>query len=235
MSGLATIPKTKSVTERRSEVNINSPQAVAQFAKELKKFIVEQKLYQNIQGKNYVLVEGWQFAGAALGLVAIPDSVTDLSGDKELKYRAEARVLDKSDRLVGFGMAVCSSKEPKRKSADEYVIASMAQTRAIGKAYRNKLAWLMKLAGYEATPAEEASVVTYEPSEPEIVETSIETMRDEVSAKLATLATHERLRVLKTVGKLNEKDITDSQYWQLWYELGLNLDESSTSQPEAKS
>jgi hypothetical protein len=31
----------------------------------------------------------------------------------------------------------------------------MAQTRAIGKAYRNLLAWLMKAAGFEATPAEE--------------------------------------------------------------------------------
>jgi hypothetical protein len=224
MSGALAKPA-KSVTERRSEININSPQAVAQFAKELKKFIVEQKLYQNIQGKNYVLVEGWQFAGAALGLAAIPDNVTDLSNDKEVKYRAEARVLDKNDRLVGFGVAVCSNKEPKRKSADEYVIASMAQTRAIGKAYRNKLAWLMKLAGYEATPAEEASPVTYEPAEPEIVETPVETMRSQVTAKLATLATLERMRMLKTVGKLNQNDLTDSQYRQLWYGLELNAEE----------
>ena len=31
----------------------------------------------------------------------------------------------------------------------------MAQTRAIGKAYRNVIGWVMKLAGYEATPSEE--------------------------------------------------------------------------------
>ena len=32
---------------------------------------------------------------------------------------------------------------------------SMAQTRALGKAYRMALGWIMKMAGYEATPAEE--------------------------------------------------------------------------------
>ena len=52
----------------------------------------------------------------------------------------------------------------------------MAQTRAIGKAYRNLLAWLMKAAGFEATPAEEmdftpAEVTTpKKPSKAEYVE-----------------------------------------------------------------
>jgi hypothetical protein len=32
---------------------------------------------------------------------------------------------------------------------------SMAQTRAVGKAYRNILAWIIRAAGYEPTPAEE--------------------------------------------------------------------------------
>ena len=31
----------------------------------------------------------------------------------------------------------------------------MAQTRAIGKAYRNIIGWVIKLSGYEPTPAEE--------------------------------------------------------------------------------
>jgi hypothetical protein len=52
-------------------------------------------------------------------------------------------------------MAICSNKEMSKKGFDEYAIASMAQTRAIGKAYRNKMAFIMKMAGYEATPAEE--------------------------------------------------------------------------------
>ena len=39
----------------------------------------------------------------------------------------------------------------------------MAQTRAVGKAFRNQLAWLMKAAGFEATPAEEMDFVHEEP------------------------------------------------------------------------
>ena len=39
----------------------------------------------------------------------------------------------------------------------------MAQTRAIGKAYRNLIGWVMKMAGYEATPKEEMVKVNDEP------------------------------------------------------------------------
>ena len=35
----------------------------------------------------------------------------------------------------------------------------MAQTRAIGKAYRNIIGWVMKMAGYEGTPGEEMKAV----------------------------------------------------------------------------
>jgi hypothetical protein len=58
-------------------------------------------------------------------------------------------------QLVATGIALCSNAEKTKRYFDEYAILSMAQTRAIGKAYRNLLAWLMKAAGFEATPAEE--------------------------------------------------------------------------------
>jgi len=137
-------------------VNINSIPQIQSFSKELKKFIVEQDLYSDIQGKNYAHVEGWQFAGAALGLTAIVKKVKDLSNEKEIKYRAKVEVLNlKNNQLISTGVAICSNKEPHRKNADEYVIISMAQTRAIGKAFRNKFAFIMKMAGYEASPWEE--------------------------------------------------------------------------------
>jgi hypothetical protein len=59
--------------------------------------------------------------------------------------------------VVGRGFATCSNKEHTKKSFADYAICSMAQTRAVGKAYRLALGWLMKAAGYEATPAEEMS------------------------------------------------------------------------------
>jgi hypothetical protein len=42
----------------------------------------------------------------------------------------------------------------------------MAQTRVIGKVCRNKFAFVMKMAGYEATPAEEMTVEIMENQEP---------------------------------------------------------------------
>jgi hypothetical protein len=151
--------KTKKViTVNAKSIDLASPKGLVDFATTLKTFIVQQNLYTRIQNKNYVNVEGWQFAGAATGVFPIVKAVerVETADPKEIKYRAEVqlkRLVD--DVVVGYGVAICSSKESKRTNADEYVIASMAQTRATGKAYRNAFAWLMKMAGYEATPAEE--------------------------------------------------------------------------------
>ena len=56
---------------------------------------------------------------------------------------------------MGAGFGICSNREQGKKYYQEFAIASMAQTRAIGKAYRNILAWIIRAAGYEPTPAEE--------------------------------------------------------------------------------
>lgn len=128
------------------------------LAVQLTKFIDDNRLSVNIAGKKYVMVEGWQFAGSQLGLTAIPTDAENVSADAEIKYKASAEVFHVSTgTLVSRGFAICSNKESKKKSFDEYAVASMAQTRAIGKAYRNNLSWLMKLAGFEGTPVEEIS------------------------------------------------------------------------------
>lgn len=67
---------------------------------------------------------------------------------------------------IGFGSAICTNMETKKADFDEYAIASMAQTRAIGKAFRNLLGYVMNAAGYEATPAEEMEEETYHPKKP---------------------------------------------------------------------
>lgn len=135
-------------------VKIDSPQALTRFAEELKTFIVKQNLYSSIKGKNYVNVEGWQFAGGNMGLFPVVESCEKLDRGDEVAYKASV-ALYSGERIISRGIAICSSKESKRRNADEYVIASMAQTRAEGKAYRLILGWLMKVAGYEATPSEE--------------------------------------------------------------------------------
>ncbi|WP_161888552.1 hypothetical protein [Pontibacter russatus] len=126
------------------------------LAVDLAKFIKENRLYQNIQGKEYVNVEGWQYAGSRLGILPVVEHVVNISTDEEIKYQAKVNLLDlRSQQVVGAGFAICSNREQGKKYYQEFAIASMAQTRAIGKAYRNILAWIIRAAGYEPTPAEE--------------------------------------------------------------------------------
>ena len=135
------------------------------LAVDLAKFIKENRLYQNIQGKEYVNVEGWQYAGSRLGILPVVEHVVNISTDDEIKYQAKVNLLDlRSQQVVGAGFAICSNKEQGKKYYQEFAIASMAQTRAIGKAYRNILAWIIRAAGYEPTPAEEMDYSGNEPA-----------------------------------------------------------------------
>lgn len=147
----------KAVKKHKIEsFDISRSDETMHLAVDLAKFIKENKLFQNIQGKEYVNVEGWQYAGSRLGILPVVDELTSMSDSSEIKYLAKVNLLNlRTEQVVGAGFAICSNKEQGRKYYQEYAIASMAQTRAIGKAYRNILAWIIRAAGYEPTPAEE--------------------------------------------------------------------------------
>ena len=149
--------------------------SMLQLASELSKLIKEKGLSSNIQGKQFVNVEGWQFAGASLGLMPIITSTQDLSNETAIKYMATCEVRNiTTGQLVATGIALCSNAEKTKRFFDEYAILSMAQTRAIGKAYRNLLAWLMKAAGFEATPAEEMDFAKEENKKSVVQEVEVE-------------------------------------------------------------
>lgn len=140
--------------------NLAATKEMVTMASVLKNHVVKHQLYTPIAGKNYVHVEGWQFAGGLMGTFPRVVSITNQSAGNEVKYLAEVEVVElKTEKIISRGFAVCSNKESKKKSFDEYAVLSMAQTRAIGKAYRNVVGWVMKLAGYESTPLEEMSRV----------------------------------------------------------------------------
>ncbi|MBD2769971.1 hypothetical protein IC235_18955 [Hymenobacter sp. BT664] len=152
---------TKTTKETTKKVKVESydisrSDETLDLAKDLAKFIKENQLTTNVQGKEFVNVEGWQYAGSRLGIVPIIEHVINVSSDQEIKYQAKVTLFDIRHQLtVGAGFAVCSSKESGKKFYQEFAIMSMAQTRAISKAYRNCLAWIIRAAGYEPTPAEE--------------------------------------------------------------------------------
>jgi hypothetical protein len=120
-------------------------------AEALKGVIRQQGLVSNIQGREHVRVEGWTTLGSMLGVVPVVTWTRPTTDGWEA--RVEARTLD--GRVVGAAEAMCSKSERTWSKRDDYALRSMAQTRATSKALRGPLGFVVTLAGYEATPAEE--------------------------------------------------------------------------------
>jgi len=141
--------------------------AAKAMADPLADLIKEQKLFTLVHGKAHVHLEGWQTLGAMLPnavtavIVGEPIPIykdTDQEQHKLWGYRAyaEARLLD--GRVVGAAWSECTRDEDARKpwpKAPPHALLGMAQTRAMARALKGPLGWVMKLAGYEPTPAEE--------------------------------------------------------------------------------
>ncbi len=81
-------------------MELTKPNEALQVASTLQTFVTERKLTANIQGKNYPLVEAWQFAGSQLGLIPVVREVKNLSTDTELKYEAMVEVIRLTDSVV---------------------------------------------------------------------------------------------------------------------------------------
>ena len=151
----------------------------------LKAVIDDKKLFTMIGQKKHVSVEGWMTLGAMNSLQAFTESVT-VHKNEDGSIEATAIV---SARRVTDGVAVaqaegfCSTRESRWKGRDEYAVRSMAQTRATSKVFRQALAWVMVLAGYEATPVEEVPTPTVAPEVPQIDEDTRVLLEREVITK----------------------------------------------------
>ena len=123
----------------------------AEMAHELATVIDKQKLFTVIQGKKFVGVEGWTTLAVMLGCVAREVSTTEQDGI----YVAVVELVRMNDgACISRASAECGEEKPWNTRA-KYARRSMAQTRATGKACRLAFSWIMSLAGYEPTPAEE--------------------------------------------------------------------------------
>jgi hypothetical protein len=131
------------------------------IATELKSIITKRSLSKMIQGREFVVVDGWTTMGAMLGVTAreVTQETRELeNGDWEATVEL-CRVSDGS--VIGRGSALVGMDEIDRTgkqtwgSRPKYARRSMAVTRATGKAFRISFSWIMSLAGYATTPAEE--------------------------------------------------------------------------------
>lgn len=130
-------------------------------ARELRRYVVQAGLTVRIQQHEYVRTEGWMFLLCSLGL-PLPTivRVEYLPRDGGYAWLATAE-LELNGRVYRAS-ALCSSLERNWRDKDEYAILSMAQTRACGKVARLTVGWIMPLAGYAATPAEEVEAMMAE-------------------------------------------------------------------------
>jgi hypothetical protein len=65
------------------------------------------------------------------------------------------KAVTRNGEIVGRGTAYCMRDESKWASRPIHGLASMAQTRATSKALKGPLGFIVQLAGYATTPAEE--------------------------------------------------------------------------------
>src|SRR6188472_3231871 len=117
----------------------------------LSRVLRDRQLTSNISGKEHVRVEGWTLLGTMLGVFPVVEWTRPVADGWEA--RVEARTL--AGQVVGAAEAECLRTERTWKGRDDYALRSMAQTRAVSKALRGPLGFVVTLAGYEATPAEE--------------------------------------------------------------------------------
>lgn len=131
----------------------------SQIATALAKMVEKQRLYTVISGKKYPHVEAWQTIGRMDNVVAREASAPVHHEDGS--WEASVELIRLSDGLViGSASALCGAagdiagKNDWTKRADHHK-RSMAVTRATSRAFRLQYAWIMALAGYEPTPADE--------------------------------------------------------------------------------
>lgn len=155
--------------------------------------IDRQNMFVSIRGKNHVTIDGWQTLASMLGVTAVVVSTSELDpGDWEA--RAEARTMD--GRVVGAADAMCCKAEggnwgPKASSNAR---RAMAQTRAMSRALRGPLGFVVTLAGYQATAAEEMPAAPPPAPVVPLTDDQIADVSAAISAALAAGVTGEQLR-----------------------------------------
>lgn len=122
-------------------------------ANALADIIASKTLFNTISGRRYVRVEGWTTLAVLLGCLPREVSATRL---EDGTYEAVVELVRIADGMVlARASAECGADEPTWANRPHYARRSMAVTRATSKACRIAFSWVMALAGYEVTPAEE--------------------------------------------------------------------------------
>lgn len=126
-------------------------------ASTLMKWVAQKPKKVLIRGEQYLEFGDWQilgrFYGATVGIEWTKALVMP-SGDSIRGYEARAIVM-RGGETISSAEAMCTRAERNWRDRDEFMLKSMAQTRASAKALRQAFGWVAELAGMKSTPAEE--------------------------------------------------------------------------------
>lgn len=124
-------------------------------AKAVAKVIEQARLAIPMGSKKYVQVEGWNTLAAQYNLVPDIEWTRPVEGGG-FEARAILRHIF-TGQVVSHAEAECGTPGDAERwiESPHFAQRSMAQTRAVSKVCRLALSWVMVLAGYEPTPAEE--------------------------------------------------------------------------------
>ena len=140
---------------------ILKPKEDTKFAHEAAKIlkdIVKQNGWSiRLGGKSeHLMYEAWQTIGKYYGYTVKTGDARYVEYGDAKGFEATATVIDNKTGLsIGGAEAICLNDEVNWKSKPLFQLKSMAQTRAGSKALRQILGFVVALAGYSPTPAEE--------------------------------------------------------------------------------
>jgi len=209
------------------------PEAVLEEARKAAtalKDIISKKLNPIvINNEQYLEFEDWQTVGRFYGLTVRVESTNFLQVNDTTGYEASAIVMDiRSGNIVSRAEAMCLRDETKWSAKPLFQLRSMAQTRACAKAFRNVLAWVVVLAGYRPTPAEEMQMQS-EKEQDIISDSETKGPREEIRQMILEMTEGNEAEAKKMLeeftsfvpkgkteadrvrGKLHVKDLTEKQ------------------------
>jgi hypothetical protein len=108
-----------------------------------------------LNGKQYLFFEHWMLVGRFFGVTAKVVDTRRVEYGEISGFEARAVALRADGAEISAAEAACLTDEANWAKKPLFQLKSMAQTRAAAKALRTVLSWVVVLAGYEPTPAEE--------------------------------------------------------------------------------
>lgn len=108
-----------------------------------------------LNNEQYLEFEDWQTLGRFYGVTARVVTTTFIDYGDIHGFEARATAIRADGFELSAAEAACLTDEPHWRTRPMFQLKSMAQTRAAAKVLRNVLSWVVVLAGYRPTPAEE--------------------------------------------------------------------------------